>query len=78
MGDKTQLATISLAIKYQNLINVLMGTTLGMVVADAFGIIIGVIMKKHIPDKTIKWCSAIIFILFGLLGIYGVIFDKIH
>jgi putative Ca2+/H+ antiporter (TMEM165/GDT1 family) len=70
MGDKTQLATISLAIKYQNLINVLMGTTLGMVVADAFGIIVGVVMKKHIPEKTIKWVSAGIFILFGLIGIF--------
>src|SRR3989338_5625205 len=39
MGDKTQLATISLAVKYQSVISVLMGTTLGMVIADAIGII---------------------------------------
>lgn len=71
MGDKTQLATISLAVKYNNLFSVLVGTTLGMVVADAFGIIVGVIMKKHIPEKTIKWISAIIFILFGMFGVYG-------
>ena len=48
MGYKTQLATISLAVKYQNMLNVLIGTTIGMVIADAFGITMGVLMKKHI------------------------------
>lgn len=70
MGDKTQLATISLAVEYRSMLNVLMGTTLGMVIADAFGIIVGVVMRKHIPAKTIKWVSASIFILFGLAGVY--------
>jgi len=73
MGDKTQLATVSLAVEYQNMVNVLMGTTLGMVVADAFGIVVGILMRKHIPEKTIKWISAVIFILFGLNGIYRVL-----
>jgi putative Ca2+/H+ antiporter (TMEM165/GDT1 family) len=73
MGDKTQLATISLAVEYRNMFNVLMGTTLGMVVADAIGIIIGIVMRKHIPEKSIKWISASIFILFGLNGIYRVL-----
>ena len=76
MGDKTQLATISLAVKYSSILNVLMGTTLGMVVADAIGIILGVLMRKHIPQKSIKWVSAIIFVLFGLIGIYKVLSDK--
>lgn len=73
MGDKTQLATISLAVKYQNMLGVLMGTTLAMVTADAIGIIIGVVLRKHIPERTIKWFSAIVFILFGLIGIYNVL-----
>ncbi|MCX5678035.1 MAG: TMEM165/GDT1 family protein [Candidatus Omnitrophica bacterium] len=73
MGDKTQLATISLAVEYRNMFNVLMGTTLGMVVADAIGIIVGIVMRKHIPEKSVKWISASIFILFGLNGIYRVL-----
>jgi len=73
MGDKTQLATISLAVKYQNMFNVLMGTTLGMIAADAVGIIVGIVLRKHIPEKTIRWISAGIFIVFGLSGIYGVL-----
>ncbi|MFH1189845.1 MAG: TMEM165/GDT1 family protein [Candidatus Omnitrophota bacterium] len=70
IGDKTQLATISLAVEYRDMLNVLAGTTLGMVAADAIGIAIGVVMRKHIPDRTIKWISASIFILFGLIGVY--------
>jgi small basic protein len=77
MGDKTQLATISLAVEYQNMLGVLMGTTLGMVIADAIGIIIGTVMRKHIPGKTIKWISASIFMLFGLSGIYKVLAQKL-
>lgn len=73
MGDKTQLATISLAVEYQNMFNVLIGTTLGMVVADAIGIIIGVVLRKHIPEKTIKWFSAVVFVLFGFSGVYKVL-----
>ena len=76
MGDKTQLATISLAVKYNNMLNVLMGTTLGMVVADAIGIILGTVMRKHIPERSIKWASAAIFVLFGLTGVYGILADK--
>jgi putative Ca2+/H+ antiporter (TMEM165/GDT1 family) len=69
MGDKTQLAVISLAIEYQNALGVLLGATAGMLVADSIGIIAGLFMRKHIPEKTIKWISASIFILFGLYGI---------
>lgn len=76
MGDKTQLATISLAIQYNNMLSVLIGTTLGMVVADSIGIIVGIVMRKHIPEKMIKWISASVFILFGISGIYKVLFIK--
>ena len=77
MGDKTQLATISLAVKYQSMINVLIGTTLGMVAADTIGIIIGIVMRKRIPEKIIKWISAIVFVLFGLSGVYKVLSSRI-
>lgn len=77
MGDKTQLATISLAVEYRNMLHVLLGTTLAMVAADAIGIIVGVVMRKHIPEKTIKWASAVIFILFGLHGIYKVLAGRV-
>ncbi len=82
LGDKTQLATISLAAKYStdtaaahgigpaaltgSFVQVWIGSTLGMVAADALAIIIGVVMGKRLPEKIIKWMSAAIFIGFGV------------
>lgn len=70
MGDKTQLATISLAVRYGDMLAVLMGTTAGMIVADTIGILVGVVMAKRIPERTIKWISAGVFVLFGLIGVF--------
>ncbi len=76
-GDKTELATISLAADYQNALSVLVGATLAMLVADGIGIAVGVVLGKHIPEKTIKWVSAAIFVVFGLAGTYEVLPPKI-
>ena len=70
MGDKTQLATVALAARFNEIVPVWVGTTLGMMVANAFGIIIGVTLGKKIPERFIKWFAAIIFIVFGLIGLY--------
>ncbi len=76
-GDKTQLATISLSADYQNPVSVLMGTTLGMLIADGIGIGIGVVLCRRIPQRKIKWFSAIIFVLFGLIGTYEALIGNI-
>ena len=76
-GDKTQLATISLAAEYQNPVSVLMGTTIGMLIADGVGIVVGVMLCKRLPQRKIKWFSAIIFIIFGLVGVYEVLSVKV-
>lgn len=71
LGDKTQLATIVLATRFpDNPIGILMGTTTGMLIADAIGICVGVVMCKRIPERTIKLVSAGAFILFGFIGSY--------
>lgn len=70
MGDKTQLATVALAAQFNTVIPVWMGTTAGMMIADGIGIIIGIVLGKKIPERTVKWIAAMIFILFGLLGLY--------
>ena len=71
MGDKTQLATVALATRFDSVIQIWIGTTCGMVIADAFGIIVGIVMGKRIPERLIKWFAALVFIIFGVLGIYG-------
>ena len=70
MGDKTQLATVALAAKYQAILTVLIGTTTGMMIADAIGIGIGIVLGKTIPERAIKWTAAMVFIAFGLYGLF--------
>lgn len=70
MGDKTQLATVALAAQLNTIVPVWMGTTAGMMIADGVGIIIGIVLGKKIPEQAVKWLAAIIFILFGLYGLY--------
>lgn len=70
MGDKTQLATVALAAEFNTVIPVWLGTTGGMLVADAVGIILGMVLHKKIPEKQIKWFAAMVFIAFGVWGLY--------
>lgn len=79
MGDKTQLATIALATKFpETPVGILLGTTTGMLIADGIGIIIGVVMSKKIPERTIKLVSAGAFIFFGFVGSYQVVSEQMH
>ena len=70
MGDKTQFATVALAAQFNSILPVWCGTTTGMMIADGFGIIIGIVLGRKIPERVVKWVAAIIFILFGLFGLY--------
>ncbi len=71
MGDKTQLATVALAAEFNTIVPVWFGTTTGMMIADAVGILAGIVLHKKIPEKQIKWTAALIFIGFGLWGLYN-------
>lgn len=79
MGDKTQLATIAIATKFPMApLEILAGTTTGMLIADGIGIIIGIILCKKIPERTVKLVSAGAFILFGLIGTYQVAYGDLN
>ncbi len=70
MGDKTQLATVALSAQIgTDLFSILVGTTLGMMLADGIGIMLGAALHKYVPDKIIKKFASVIFILFGILGL---------
>lgn len=65
LGDKTMLATITLATQY-GWFGTWLGSTVGMVVADALAIMVGRLLGKHLPEKTIKYGAAALFVLFGV------------
>lgn len=70
MGDKTQLMTIAISANSHQPAFILMGTTVGMLIADGIGIMGGAWMCKHIPEVYIKWIAGIVFMFFGTLTIY--------
>ena len=67
MGDKTQIATIALGAKYESVLLVTVGTTLGMMLANAPAVWLGKQFTKRLPIKLVHWVAAIIFIALGLI-----------
>ena len=67
MGDKTQFATIALAAQYSDVFSVVLGTTLGMMMANAPAVYLGNRFAQRLPTKIIHINAAIIFITIGVL-----------
>jgi putative Ca2+/H+ antiporter (TMEM165/GDT1 family) len=66
MGDKTQIATVMLAAKYQAFYWVIAGTTVGMMLANAPGVWLGERMTRLVPLRVVHIVSALIFMGLGL------------
>lgn len=71
MGDKTQIATITLAAHYASPFLVVIGTTLGMLIADIPAIFIGDKFSNRIPMRLVHSIAAGIFVLLGLATLLG-------
>lgn len=69
LGDKTQLATVSLAGRDANVVGVWLGSTLGMVLADALAIGVGIVAGKRLPQRTISYAAAALFVAFGVVAL---------
>jgi len=73
LGDKTQLATFAMAAKYKSLFQVWLGATLGMIMINLFGIMIGNIIRNYLPEKTANFLAGCIFILFGVITFLSIL-----
>lgn len=71
MGDKTQIATIAMAAHYANPMLVVIGTTLGMLIADVPAVFVGDRLAARIPMKLVHGIAAAIFALLGLATLLG-------
>lgn len=71
MGDKTQVATVMLAAKYQAYYWVIAGTTLGMMLANAPVVWLGERMTRLVPLRLVHIVSALIFMGLGLWALFG-------
>jgi Ca2+/H+ antiporter, TMEM165/GDT1 family len=71
MGDKTQFATVALAARFDALYQVVLGTTLGMMIANVPAVWVGEKLAQKIPMKAVRMTAAAMFILFGALNLWG-------
>jgi putative Ca2+/H+ antiporter (TMEM165/GDT1 family) len=71
MGDKTQIATVMLAAKYNAYLWVVAGTTLGMMLANAPVVWLGERMTRLVPIKVVHIVSALFFLALGVLALFN-------
>lgn len=72
MGDKTQIATVALAAHYAAPLIVVIGTTLGMLIADVPAVFVGNKFAAKIPMKLVHTIAAAIFAVMGVLTLLQV------
>ncbi|MBA8825523.1 putative Ca2+/H+ antiporter (TMEM165/GDT1 family) [Saccharopolyspora lacisalsi] len=65
LGDKTMLATITLATQH-GWLGTWIGSTVGMVLADALAIGVGLLFGKHLPERLVRYGAAFLFAVFGV------------
>lgn len=69
LGDKTMLATITLATNH-DWVGVWIGSTIGMVAADALAILVGTLLHKHLPEQAVARGAAVLFFGFAAWLLY--------
>jgi len=71
MGDKTQVATVALAAHYAQPLMVVIGTTLGMLIADVPAVFVGDKLATRIPMKLVHGVAAALFAVLGVATLMG-------
>lgn len=75
MGDKTQIATVALAAQFGSFVAVVIGTTLGMMIANVPAVLLGEKIARRLPVRAIHAVAAVIFLIMGvgvlLIGLPG-------
>jgi putative Ca2+/H+ antiporter (TMEM165/GDT1 family) len=69
MGDKTQIATVMLAARFESLVQVVIGTTLGMMIANAPVAFFGDAIAKRVPLGVVRKIAALSFAALGVLAL---------
>jgi len=72
MGDKTQIATVAMSAQFASPVLVVIGTTLGMLIADVPAVFVGDRFAARIPMKLVHGIAAAIFAVLGVLTLLGV------
>jgi putative Ca2+/H+ antiporter (TMEM165/GDT1 family) len=71
MGDKTQIATVALAAQFTDLVAVVIGTTLGMMLANVPVVYLGDALLKRVSLKAVRIVAALTFAALGVYALIG-------
>jgi putative Ca2+/H+ antiporter (TMEM165/GDT1 family) len=71
MGDKTQVATVALAAQYSTVLFVVLGTTLGMMIANVPAVLLGDRIAEKMPVRLVHGIAAAIFAVLGVATLLG-------
>jgi len=71
MADKTQLATVALAARYQSVVLVTLGTTLGMLASDGLAVFAGEKLAERVSMKWLRRAAASLFFAFGAVSLWA-------
>ncbi|MBS0374824.1 MAG: TMEM165/GDT1 family protein [Proteobacteria bacterium] len=71
MGDKTQVATVALAARYDSVVAVVMGTTVGMMLANVPAVLVSDRLAGRLPIRLVHAIAAVIFVVLGVLVLLG-------
>jgi putative Ca2+/H+ antiporter (TMEM165/GDT1 family) len=75
IGDKTQVATVALAARFQGVWAVAAGTTVGMMLANAPVVLAGAKLVERIPLKPVRIAAAVLFVAMGVFMLWKLAFD---
>jgi putative Ca2+/H+ antiporter (TMEM165/GDT1 family) len=76
MADKTQIATVALAARFDSLSAVVLGTTLGMMIANVPVVLLGEVAAKKLPTRIVHAVAAMVFAGLGVAALWGVVPDS--
>jgi len=71
MGDKTQVATVLLAARYSPLWQVVVGTTIGMLLANVPVVLLGSRFAQRLPLRAARIAASVLFLALGLWALKG-------
>jgi putative Ca2+/H+ antiporter (TMEM165/GDT1 family) len=71
MGDKTQLAAITLAAQTRSPVSVFLGAAIALALVSLIGVGLGSLLGQYLPENLIRKLAAVAFIVVGILMLWG-------
>lgn len=71
LGDKTQLAVITMSAKTESKLSVFIGASLALVLVSLIGVLVGTVLSQYVPTEWLQRIVAVAFIMIGILMLFG-------